>query len=298
MNGVPWFSQDLTTLVHPMVAGRVYVVLAPTGTGKTLFGLNVVAQLLQDWTAIQVLVAATEETPRYYELLACRAAGVSYADFFYERLNELDVQSVARWLLHYRGSMQLQMVAQREPTLTDLLNGVVPHRPPHLLVIDHLHGFQSGRTSLPAFLDLAMNTLTHLATSLDTCILLLAQVHRPQGRDPLYAYRIPTATSGLGSAKIEQSADVLLGVSRKLRDDLGADVLARLAKGLLKRGESVRDYEEPNTARVTVLKHRMDDAACRRSLLLTVNGGKMQDRLALVDYPPGNAGDAWVAGER
>ena len=36
-DGIRWFSKDLTDVIHGIVPGRVYVVLSPTGTGKTLF---------------------------------------------------------------------------------------------------------------------------------------------------------------------------------------------------------------------------------------------------------------------
>lgn len=289
-DGLPWFSRDLTDLVHPLIPGRVYVVLAPTGTGKTLVGLNLVATLLQD-TDARLLIAATEETPRYLDLLACRALGVSYADYFYGRLNG-KAKDVAELNAMYAKDPRLTILPDREPTLLELhaaLTATSPTDRPHLLLIDHLHCMDQERRTLPAFLELAMATLPALATLLNVVIVVLAQVHRPQARDPLYAYRIPTATSGMGSAKIEHNADVILGLSRKLKDDLNPQVLARLSKGLLNRGESVRDHEERNTARITVLKHRMDDDAARRSILLTVSGGKLQDRIALTgtdDYYP------------
>ena len=256
--------------------------------------MNQTAALL-DSDDVQVVVAATEETPRYLDLLACRAAMVSYADFFYGRLTPPQVKEVQGWRAAYHDHPRLQVLQQTEPTLTDLIRAMEEREAPDVLVVDHLHCLARENAPMPQFLDRAMRLLPEWAAELDMAVILLAQVHRPQSRDPLYAYRIPTPTSGMGSAKIEHSADVLLGLSRKLKDDVPKDALGRLAKGLLKRGESVRDYEEPNTARVTVLKHRMDDAASRRSVLLTVNRGKLQDRLAVVngDEMPLWVGDAW-----
>ena len=287
MTGLAWFSHDLTDLVHPIVSGRVYGVIAPTGAGKTLFDLNLVAHLLQE-DGGQVLVAATEETPRYVDLLACRAALVSYADFFYGRLTDDEQGAVARWRVFYERHERLHVLPAREPTLGNIVEAMQRGDDiPDVLLIDHLHCLEREGRRFPEFIDVAMSVLPELASTLDIAVILLAQVHRPQLRDPLYAYRIPTPTSGLGSPKIEQNSDVLLGLSRKLRDDIPKDALARLAKGLLRRGESVRDYEEPNTARITVLKHRMDDEASRRSILLTVRHGKMQDRLCLAEGTTG-----------
>ncbi len=279
--GLPWFSADLTNLVQPLVPGRVYVVLAPTGTGKTVFGLNVVDRLLHE-EGVQVCVAATEETTRYLELLACRATSASYADYFYGRLDDKASGDVARWATAYREEPRLHLLAQRAPTLEQLLEAFQQHGTPHVLVVDHLHCLGHGGYPLPVALELAMTTLSEIAGQLEVAVVAMAQVHRPPTRDPLYPYRIPTVSAGMGSSKIEQQADVILGLSRKLRDDTPAEALARLAKGLLKEHESVRDYEDAYTARVTVLKHRMDDNAARRSVLLTVRDGYMRDRLALV----------------
>lgn len=288
---LPWFSNDLTDLVHPMVAGRVYVVLAPTGTGKTLFGLNTVAHLLEA-ESHQVMVVATEEAPRYHELLACRAVHVSYTDLFYNRLTGTHPAEVATWAKKYRESEHLIVLPDLEPRLAQVLDAMEGGNVPDLLVIDHLHALNQQGKRLPEFLGTAMSIFAQWATNLRIPILVLAQVNRPQAKDPLYSYRIPTTNAGLGSSKIEHNADVILGLSRKLRDDVPKDVLARLARGLPKRGESLREYEERNTARVTVLKHRMDDEASRRSVLLTVTRGKLHDRLALTGTD-GVQGDAF-----
>ncbi|MGH7529911.1 MAG: hypothetical protein ACREMN_05965, partial [Gemmatimonadales bacterium] len=181
--------------------------------------------------------------------------------------------------------------------LPQIVDAIRRHSP-NLLVVDHIHDLDDDGERLPEFVGRAMGVLAGAATSLHIAVLAFAQVHRPPGRhDRLYPYRIPSLASGMGSSKIEQGSDVVLGLSRKLRDDTPAEALARMAKGMLNRGESERDYEEPNVARVTCLKHRMDDEARNRSVLLTVHRGQMRDRLAVVGgdvvMPPPSAGDAW-----
>lgn len=286
MIGLPWFSRDLTTLLHPIVPGRVYTSISPTGGGKTLFDLSLVTHLLQE-DSVRVMVVATEETPRYLDLLACRAASVSYRDYTYEWVTADEREEVARWRAFYARHERLDVLPHREPTLGQILDAIAERDVPHLLLVDHLHGLACEGRRLPEFIDIAMNMLLELATRLNLAVVLLAQVHRPQSRDPLYAYRIPTPHSGLGSPKIEQGSDVLIGQSKKLRDDIPKDAMARLAKGFLRRGESVRDYEEPNTVRLTVLKHRVDDEARGKSILLTVHCGKMQDRICIMDGTTG-----------
>ncbi len=292
MTGLPWFSRDLTKLVHPIMAGRVYGVLASTGTGKTLTDLNTVAHVLDVEPEARVMVAATEETDRYHDLLACRAAGVSYRDWFYHdeerRLEEAEVCEVARWRTRCEQEERLYLLPERRPTLQQIVSAIRERGTPHLLVVDHVHALDDQGERLPEFVGRTMGVLAEMATRLSMAVIAFAQVHRPPGRhDRLYPYRIPALASGMSSSKIEQDSDVVLGLSRKLRDDTPAEALARMAKGLLNRGESERDYEEPGVARVTCLKHRMDDEARNRSVLLTVHRGKMQDRLAVV------GGDAW-----
>lgn len=281
MSGLPWFSRALEDLVHGAVAGRLFGILSSTGAGKTLFHINSVARWL-DEPGVQVCVVATEEAARYTDLLACRAAGVRYRDFFYERLTPDRQDGVAAWRNVYERHDGLHLLPAREPTLDNIVTAV-RQRVPDVLVVDHLHHLKREGCPLPAFVDLTMSALAEVATTLTIPVVFFSQVHRPQSRDPLYTYRIPTTHSGLGTSKIEQDADVLLGLSRKLRDDVDKETMVRLAKGLLRRGESIRDFEEPGTMRVTVLKHRLDDEARGKSLLLTVRDGTVRDRLAVVD---------------
>jgi hypothetical protein len=290
MMQLPWFSRDMDNLVHPLVGGRLYTVLAPTGTGKTLVGLNAVARWMEPQHPWRVLVVATEEAARYHELLACWATNTSYADLFYGRLKEAEAKGVQDAAQRYRDHERLWVMPEFQPTL-EQIGAAIDAIEPHVIVIDHLHALDDQGGPFLEFLGAAVSAFAEMAGRRQIPVLLLAQVNRPQAKDPLYCYRIPTVNAGLGSSKIEHFSAVMLGLSRKLRDDVPKDVLARLAKGLLKRGEQLRDYEERNTARLTVLKHRMDDDASRRSVLLTVNRGKLQDRLALTGTD--NQGDAF-----
>jgi replicative DNA helicase len=279
----PWFAKDLTRLIGPILRGRLYVVLASTGAGKTLFTLNIVDWLLQ--LGLRLLVVPTEESSRLHTLLACRQANVSFRDFHYRRLDDQDVQQVEELADRYRAMPGLRLLPG-SPPFAEILDGLKAW-PADLLVIDHVHLLSLPGRSEPEGLDAVMVWMQKLADVLEMPIIAMVQVHRPVGRDHLAPYRIPSLYSGRGSSKIEQSADVVLGLSRKLKDDVDAKTMTRLSRGLLHRHESPRDYEEPGVARVSCLKHRLDDEARSRSVLLTVHRGKLQDLIALADGTTG-----------
>lgn len=279
-------TKALADLVESLVPGRCYTVVAPPGCGKTLFGLNTVAALLNQGAS--VTVAATEETSRYYDLLACRKAGISYAEFFYGRLGEEDLRLIRELRDEYARKSQLRLVPSPQPSVDEIFC-TMERGIPDVLVIDYLQCLHRQGRALPDMLDWALPLLCEAADELGLVLIVLSQVHRPQGADALYAYRIPTLHSGQGSSRIEQKSDVVLALSRKLKDGIPRDTLNRLAKRLFEERESMRDYEEPNTIRVTCLKHRMDDDRARRSVLLSVHRGKLEDRLppeAVPDWLP------------
>jgi hypothetical protein len=283
----PWFAKALTRLIGPILLSRLYVVLASTGAGKTLFTLNVVDWLLQ--LGLRLLVAPTEESSRLHELLACRRLDVSFRDYHYGRLDEQDVRRVRECAEQYRATPGLRLLPG-SPRFAEILDGLKAW-PADVLVIDHVHHLSLPGRSEPEGLDAVMVWLQQLADKMEIPIVAMVQVHRPAGRDYLAPYRIPSLYSGKGSSKIEQCADVVIGLSRKLKDDVDAKTMTRLSRGLLRRHENVRDYEEPGVSRISCLKHRVDDEARGQSILLTVDRGMMRDLIALADGTTGHLFD-------
>jgi hypothetical protein len=283
MSGLGWFSRDLTKLVGDLVPGRVYVVIAPTGTGKTTFTTSLIADLLGytvDSTThrFEVMAFPTEESWRLHTYLACHHFGVTYKSYENGMLQE-DKQRIRLQAKVYREDLSLNVLPEINLRFAHLLRHlrltIEDHHAPNVLILDHIHRLDREGQQLPKHLEEVIRGLQKQAIDWNMAVIVMAQVHRPSHRDYLHKYRIPALESVKACAEIEQCGDVVLGLSKKLQDRLEKGVLAELVRGT----RDIGPFVEPNTMRVTCLKHRIDSDAVDRSVLLTVADGRVSDRL-------------------
>ena len=79
-------------MVGDLVPGRVYIVIAPTGTGKTTFTTNMTYDFMgyeeAKGTPFQTMLFPTEESLRFHKFLACRHLGISYKHYVNGMLDE------------------------------------------------------------------------------------------------------------------------------------------------------------------------------------------------------------------
>jgi hypothetical protein len=84
------------------------------------------------------------------------------------------------------------------------------------------------------------------------------------------------------SAGIAEEADVVVMLSRRLRSGVSREDMRLVETG----HRSERDLSEPNVMSVTCRKHRLDDSARDRTILLSVNQGRLENRIQAWQSPP------------
>lgn len=142
-----------------------------------------------------------------------------------------------------------------------------------VVVLDHLHrmDFEADASGQRVAVTEAVRRLKDLARDLEVSFVAAAQLNR--GPDPLDAYLPPGLSRLKESAGIAEESDVVLMLSRRLRPDISAEALKAFRNG----HKSERDLAVPSVMTVTCRKHRLDDTARDRSILLAVRDGAVQD---------------------
>lgn len=139
-----------------------------------------------------------------------------------------------------------------------------------VVMLDHLHRIEVERTAnhRVAVTD-AIRAIKDLGRELGLVIVAAAQLNRSS--DPIDAYTPPVLSRLKETAAIEEEADVVLMLSRKLRRDLPDGWQQDLKLGRI----SERDLADGNVMVVTCRKHRLDDEAMNARVLLAIENGRV-----------------------
>jgi replicative DNA helicase len=151
-----------------------------------------------------------------------------------------------------------------------------------VVMVDHLHRMEFGPdgSSYRVAVTDAVRRLKDLARELSMVIICAAQLNR--SADPLDAYMPPQVGRLKESAGIAEEADVVVMLSRRLRSGVSREDMRLVETG----HRSERDLSEPNVMSVTCRKHRLDDSARDRTILLSVNQGRLENRIQAWQSPP------------
>jgi replicative DNA helicase len=139
-----------------------------------------------------------------------------------------------------------------------------------VVMLDHLHRMEveAGSNHRVAVTD-AIRGIKDMGRELGLVIVAAAQLNRSS--DPIDPYTAPVLSRLKETAAIEEEADVVLMLSRKLRRDLPDGWQNDLKLGRI----SERELADGNVMVVTCRKHRLDDDARDARVLLAIENGRV-----------------------
>ena len=139
------------------------------------------------------------------------------------------------------------------------------------VIVDHFHRMDVGGASSNYRVQVTevARALKDMAREFAIPVIALAQLN--QDPNPLDRYFPPLLKRLKESAGLGEEADTVLMLSRRLKQELDADVTASIRSG----HADVRDYEERNVMVVTCRKSRLTDEPRDKSVRLGVDGGKI-----------------------
>jgi hypothetical protein len=272
-----WFSPMLNRRNGPMMPNDFIVVGALSGNGKTTF---LFSQALQNMRKkIPTLYLPLELEPHI--------ARIDFAAW----LLDLDRTKVRRQEWNHLGEGAREA---HETMLSDMANDPLIAFPPpssvsvgeltqwckwgkeeigaRIVIVDHFNQMdhQLGDNYWTA-VKLAARQLKIIARELDLVVICAAQIKREQDR--LDKYFAPTAARLAETSALHHNADLLLMLSRRLRPGVTSEEQRKAKEGFIPEA----DLADPGVMVVTTRKHRLDDAATDRHVLLKVSGGQCAD---------------------
>lgn len=296
-----WGYTDLDSIVGPLVPGRLYVVGAKPGNGKSTLLLNV----------LNAIYATIRSKPRrVFGWFAEMGPEVTYRVWAALRCG-LDADKALMGALQHEDQMHLNAIEPLlrnetetgprgawirlghlgHPNWSQIKSTLSQHlkdgEAPAIVLFDHMQRVRaktSDRFSAIAEAALGFQTL---AQECNCAVVVSSQLKRGQQTDPLAKYRVPSQEDFKLAGEIEEAADVALGVFRLLKPGFTRKDEADVRSG--QRGAD--EFAVPNTMAVRVLKHRYRGPASDRLLRLSIDGSRVLDRFARQD--PIDRGDAY-----
>jgi replicative DNA helicase len=280
----------LHALAGALAPGRVTVVAANSGQGKTTFALDLLDKLASPpGSALfhkPVYFLGLEQKPKELRTKwACLRADVHAKHAFdkdWETIpGGLDLRArVADEFGKQRTAPLVERVLFDPTQLIDqakLAKAGERARAieANVMIVDHIdrieHG--EGRNSYHE-LTQTMRLCTELADECGLHLIVFSQLNRNASiGDRLAKYQPPQMHHLFGGSVKEHEADVVLGINRPLRFGAAGDALKAARTG---QGE-VTAVLEPNCMQVTVLKHRLRGEQEGRRCFLAVHHGRLSD---------------------
>lgn len=228
--GAPTGLADLDREIGGLEAGRLYVLAARPGFGKTALAFQMAAHVASTWGRVLgfSLEMPTEEISAR---LVCSDARVDLARFSEARRGKSDVLSVHDWdrlgdARKRLAGARLDMLARPGLKLQELLDTVRREHardPLALFVLDYVQLVQvSGKAGENAVqrVTLISNALKALAMELGIPVLALAQLSRAVEQRPNHR---PLLSDLRESGSLEQDADVVVFIYREEMYDKSTD---------------------------------------------------------------------------
>lgn len=273
-----WAWTDLDALLGPMLPGDLIIVGALTGNGKTAY-LTSQAQAWAD-EGRTVLYVPLELDPqlvrRQWAAWRCGFEWSTVARNEWDKLPEGARERHEDAIAEQIANGRIHLPPDRRITLPGLAAWVaraVDEVGANVVVVDHFHRMDFGGPSANYRVQVTESArgLKDLGRTHGIPIVAAAQLN--QDPHPLDRYYPPVLKRLKESAGLSEEADDVVMLSRRLKHEVDAEVLARIKSG----HAEVRDYEERNIMLVTCRKKRLDDNARDRSARLAVTAGRVEN---------------------
>lgn len=273
-----WAWRDLDGLVGPMLPGELWVAGALRGNGKS-------ALLMSQMDAFAEQRIPTLYIPLEIDPEQCRMRWAAW------KLG-MDVRAVMRqdWLALGAGAEEAIRLVLEEQKTSRLIQFATPKRitlaklekwcrwarleyDAKVVILDHLHrmDFGTDQNHRVTMTD-AVRRLKDLARELELVLIAAAQLNRSS--DPLDLFAPPVLSRLKETAAIEEEADVVLMLSRRIARELPKDWAQQLKLGKL----TERQLADHGAMVMTCRKHRLDDDAFNGRVILAVDNGRVVGR--------------------
>jgi len=282
----PW--RDLRDIHGPMLPGRLYIVSARTGSGKTLFMRTLLEHLAGGERPTPTACWLTETSPEE----AVRAFAAARLGAHPARIEEDDFSEVpggygaftveysnliADWCTDTRsGPRRLALFAEPYPRVTAIRLALekLVDRGIRAFVVDHLLRCVSDLSNPFAAVSEAIRSLRQTAADLGLVAIVTSQQGRnASGGDRLGWFQAPDLSALKGSGTIEEEADGVIFLHRLLRDDLSDQARADVRIGR----QPLKTAIAPNLMGVAIGKARVDGSRIHAETRLWVDRGTVTD---------------------
>ncbi|MDY3555747.1 DnaB helicase C-terminal domain-containing protein [Gemmata sp. JC717] len=210
--GTPFDGLDLRP-------GRVLLVGAPPGAGKTTLVLQAVAGTLANHPALRAVVGNVEVAPgALVEKMLCRFARVSLDALQDRQLLADERRRVEGALVEHAGLFDRIAFLEAPFTLRNLAGAMVDFGA-RLCVVDYAQRFTTGDDDDRAKLDALMSQVRKLATA-GACVVLVSSVARQKSKNGSSTYAGLGMASFRGSSELEFGADTAY-ILHNAKDGIG-----------------------------------------------------------------------------
>jgi len=287
-----WAWSELDSLTGPMLPGDLVIVGSLMGNGKSTLLMSQMDAF--SVARVPTLYIPLEVDPEVNRLRwAAWRLGLDVRCVIrqeWNRLGEGAREAVDGVLEEQERNPYMHFAPPKRITLASLIGWCQwarEHVACRVVMLDHLHrmDFGSDASSHRVTVTDVVRKLKDMARELGIVLVAAAQLNR--STDPIDMYTAPLLGRLKESAGIAEEADVVLMLSRKLRRDLPTQWANELKLGRI----SERALAEPDIMVVTCRKHRLDDDALNRNVLLSVNNGRVGNRPRV--YVPTHTAHRW-----
>ena len=218
-NGLPTPWPDLNEVLHGLVGGRLYIVAARPGGGKSVMGQNI-ATYIAGKTGKTAYIASMEMSEEDYGIrIVADKASVSLDALLSGRLDDLAWQKVARAQSELE-QMPLHINDAFTQSISDIRSGardVARKQELGVVIVDYLQQIKARDPKVPRHEQVAeiSRALKSLARELNVPVIAMSQLNRAsEGR----ADKVPTMADLRESGAQEADADVVLLLHREDKD--------------------------------------------------------------------------------
>lgn len=272
-----WEWSDLDALTGPMLPGDLVVVGSLMGNGKSTL-------LMSQMDAFARRKMATLYVPLEIDPEICRTRWAAWVLGYnplhairhhWHKLPEGAEEAIECLLHEQKADPYIHFVPDKRLTLTKIIawcrhakeeNGCA------VVMLDHFHRLDFGQDAASHRISVTESArrFKDALRELEMVGIAAAQLNRTN--DPIDRYTAPSLARIKESAGIGEEADVALMLSRKLKRDLPDQWANKLRVGALTEDE----LAERDVMVVTCRKHRLDNSALDRRVLLTVRNGRIE----------------------